>query len=433
MPRKVAESLYPDRYVSPMNAWLIFILFILIFSFLLEAVVSFLNLKSLNPTLPPEFADTYDQNKYDESQKYASVTIKFGLLENGYSTAITIIFLLYGGFNIIDNWARNFGYGEIITGLIFSGILVSLSFLSTLPFSIYSTFYIEERFGFNRTTIKTFILDILKGSLLALILGAPLLALLLWFFMSTGSYGWLFCWIGVSIFTLILQFLAPVLIMPLFNKFSPIEDGVLKRDILQYADKENFKIQGIYTMDGSKRSSKLNAFFTGFGSFRKIVFFDTLLEKLDPSEIIAVLAHEMGHFKLKHIIKMILGQTVQTGVMFYILSLFLGNKALSDAFGMQHMSIYSSLIFFGFIYSPVSMLISIIFNAISRKHEYDADRYAAETTANPEMLIEGLKKLSLANLSNLTPHPLHVFLHYSHPPVLMRIKKLQSLRISTIQ
>ena len=433
MPRKVAESLSPDRYVSPMNAWLIFILFILIFSFLLEAVVSFLNLNSLHPTLPPEFADTYDQNKYDESQKYASVTIKFGLLENGYSTAITIIFLLYGGFNIIDNWARNFGYGEIITGLIFSGILVSLSFLSTLPFSIYSTFYIEERFGFNRTTIKTFILDILKGSLLALILGAPLLALLLWFFMSTGSYGWLFCWIGVSIFTLILQFLAPVLIMPLFNKFSPIEDGVLKRDILQYADKENFKIQGIYTMDGSKRSSKLNAFFTGFGSFRKIVFFDTLLEKLDPSEIIAVLAHEMGHFKLKHIIKMILGQTVQTGVMFYILSLFLGNGALSDAFGMQHMSIYSSLIFFGFIYSPVSMLISIIFNAISRKHEYDADRYAAETTANPEMLIEGLKKLSLANLSNLTPHPLHVFLHYSHPPVLMRIKKLQSLRISTIQ
>jgi len=410
-----------------MNSWLIFILFVLIFSFLLETVVSFLNLRSLNPALPPEFAGTYDQSKYDESQKYASVTIKFGLYENGYSTAITIVFLLCGGFNIVDIWARNLGYGEIITGLIFSGILISLSFFSSLPFSIYSTFFIEERFGFNRTTIKTFILDIVKASVLALILGGPLLALLLWFFMSSGSYGWLFCWIGVFIFTLILQFLAPVLIMPLFNKFSPIEDESLKRDILQYADKENFEIQGIYTMDGSKRSSKLNAFFTGFGSFRKIVFFDTLLEQLDSSEIIAVLAHEMGHFKLRHIVKMILGYAVQTGIMFYILSLFLDNRALSDAFGMQHISIYSSLIFFGFIYSPVSMLISIIFNAISRKHEYDADRYAAETTANPGMLIEGLKKLSVANLSNLNPHPLHVFLHYSHPPVLMRIKKLQNL------
>jgi STE24 endopeptidase len=410
-----------------MNSWLIFILFVLIFSFLLETVVSFLNLRSLNPALPPEFAGTYDQSKYDESQKYASVTIKFGLYENGYSTAITIVFLLCGGFNIVDIWARNLGYGEIITGLIFSGILISLSFFSSLPFSIYSTFFIEERFGFNRTTIKTFILDIVKASVLALILGGPLLALLLWFFMSSGSYGWLFCWIGVFIFTLILQFLAPVLIMPLFNKFSPIEDESLKRDIMLYADRENFKIQGIYTMDGSKRSSKLNAFFTGFGSFRKIVFFDTLLEQLDSSEIIAVLAHEMGHFKLRHIVKMILGYAVQTGIMFYILSLFLDNRALSDAFGMQHISIYSSLIFFGFIYSPVSMLISIIFNAISRKHEYDADRYAAETTANPGMLIEGLKKLSVANLSNLNPHPLHVFLHYSHPPVLMRIKKLQNL------
>ena len=414
-----------------MNSWLLFILFVLIFSFLLETVVSFLNLRSLNPALPPEFADTYDQSKYDESQNYASATIKFGLFENGYSTAITVVFLLCGGFNIVDIWARNLGYGEIITGLIFSGVLISLSFISSLPFSIYSTFFIEERFGFNRTTVKTFILDIIKASFLALSLGGPLLALILWFFMSSGSYGWLFCWIGVFIFTLILQFLAPVLIMPLFNKFSPIEDESLKRDILQYADKENFKIQGIYTMDGSKRSSKLNAFFTGFGSFRKIVFFDTLLEKLDSSEIIAVLAHEMGHFKLRHIVKMILGYAVQTGIMFYILSLFLDNSALSDAFGMQNISIYSSLIFFGFIYSPVSMLISIIFNAISRKHEYDADRYAAETTANPGMLIEGLKKLSAANLSNLNPHPLHVFLHYSHPPVLMRIRKLQNLKFNS--
>ena len=416
-----------------MNTYLIIVLVFIGLRYVLDTVSSTLNVAHLEEKIPPSFEGIYNDEKYRLSQSYLRTNTRFTILKDSFGTLLTLVFLLMGGFNWADLVARSVLPHPIAGGLVFAGILLLLSKLLSLPFDIYDTFVIEERFGFNRTTIKTFILDILKGSLLALILGAPLLALLLWFFMSTGSYGWLFCWIGVSIFTLILQFLAPVLIMPLFNKFSPIEDGVLKRDILQYADKENFKIQGIYTMDGSKRSSKLNAFFTGFGSFRKIVFFDTLLEKLDPSEIIAVLAHEMGHFKLKHIIKMILGQTVQTGVMFYILSLFLGNKALSDAFGMQHMSIYSSLIFFGFIYSPVSMLISIIFNAISRKHEYDADRYAAETTANPEMLIEGLKKLSLANLSNLTPHPLHVFLHYSHPPVLMRIKKLQSLRISTIQ
>ena len=408
--------------------WLIFILFVLIFSFSLEAVISFLNLKSLTPTLPPEFENIYDPGKYDASQKYAEETIKFGLLENGFSTIITLLFLLLGGFNAIDIFARNLGYNEIITGLIFSGILIFLSFVSTLPFSIYSTFIIEERFGFNRTSVKTFVFDIIKATLLLLLLGTPLLALLLWFFMSTGAYGWVYCWIGMLIFTLILQFFAPILIMPLFNKFSPIEDGLLKKEILRYANQEEFKIQGVYTMDGSKRSSKLNAFFTGFGNFRKIVFYDTLLKKLDTSEIIAVLAHEMGHFKLRHIIKMILGSTVQMGLMFYLLSFFLDSKTLSEAFGMEHMSIYSSLIFFGFIYSPVSMLISILFNVISRKHEYEADRYAAETTGRPENLVEALKKLTVANLSNLTPHPLHVFLHYSHPPVLMRIKKLQQLK-----
>ena len=410
-----------------MNLWLIFILFILILSFFIETIVSFLNLKALVPTLPEEFADTYDREKYRQSQKYTRTTTKFSLIENGFSTTITIIFLLLGGFNVVDIWARNFGFGEIMTGLIFTALLIFLSFSINLPFSIYSTFVIEERFGFNRTTISTFILDLLKGFALAIIIGAPLLALVLWFFQATGQYGWLYCWLGISVFSLILQFLAPVLIMPLFNKFSPIENSSLKDDILRYAKQENFKLQGIYTMDGSKRSSKLNAFFTGFGNFRKIVFYDTLLDKLNESEIVAVLAHEMGHFKLKHITKMIAGQIIQTGIMFFLLSLFLNNSYLTAAFGMQHLSVYASLIFFGFIYSPVSMLVSILFNKISRKHEYDADQYAAETTDQPQLLIDGLKKLSVANLSNLTPHPLHVFLHYSHPPVLMRIRRLQQI------
>jgi STE24 endopeptidase len=422
-----------NRIIIIMNIWLFFILFLLIFSFTLETIVSFLNLKSLSSTLPPDFKNVYDNDKYSESQKYTQATTKFSLLENGFSTGITVLFLLFGGFNIVDIWARNLGYGGIITGLIFCTTLLFLSFLSNFPFSVYSTFIIEEQFGFNRTTIKTFILDTIKTIILSLLLGLPLLALILWFFTSSGPYGWFYCWVGVFTFTLILQFLAPILIMPLFNKFSPIEDGPLKTGILRYADEEKFKIQGIYTMDGSKRSSKLNAFFTGFGSFRKIVFYDTLIEKLETPEIVAVLAHEMGHFKLRHIIKMITGSAIQIGIMFYLLSLFLQSKGLSEAFGMDHMSIYSSLIFFGFIFSPVSMLISIIFNGISRKHEFEADRYAAESTNQPEMLIEGLKKLTVANLSNLTPHPLHVFLHYSHPPVLMRIRKLQQLKTGITQ
>jgi len=410
-----------------MNIWLLLILFILIFSFSLEVIVSSLNLSALNSSLPEEFKNIYDQDKYRQSQEYTRVTSTFSLIQNGFTTGVTIAFLLLGGFNSVDLWARNFGYGEIVTGLIFTSILIGLSFVLGLPFSIYSTFIIEEQFGFNTTTLSTFFLDVLKISALTAAIGSPLLALILWFFLSAGAYAWLFCWIGIFIISLFLQFIAPIAIMPLFNKFSPIKDGSLKNIVLNYADQENFKLQGIYTMDGSKRSSKLNAFFTGLGNFRKIVFYDTLLKKLDNYEILAILAHEMGHFKLKHIPKMIFLSAIQTGLMFFLLSLFLLNKDLAAAFSMQHISVYSSLVFFGFLYSPVSILTSTVFNVISRKHEYDADKYAATSTSRPDLLIQALKKLTIANLSNLTPHPFHVFLHYSHPPVLRRIKELQKL------
>ncbi|MCI5142811.1 MAG: M48 family peptidase, partial [Candidatus Electrothrix sp. ATG1] len=258
--------------------------------------------------------------------------------------------------------------------------------------------------------------------------GGPLLAAVLWFFEITGSMAWIYCWLAVTLFTFILQFLAPVLIMPLFNTFTPLEDGTLKEGIIEYAAQQDFAIQGIYTMDGSRRSTRLNAFFTGFGRFRRIVFFDTLVEKLQPQEIIAVLAHEMGHFKKKHILKMMGLSIIQTGCMFYILSLFLGNTQLFAAFGMEHISVYAGLIFFGFLYAPVSMLLSIVFHVYSRKNEYQADAWAVHTTADQgEGLINGLKKLSVHNLSNLTPHPFHVFIHYSHPPVLQRIQAIRQL------
>ena len=408
-----------------MNPWLLFILIFLLANFIIEFVLGLLNLFALSPTLPHEFADTLDREEYARSQAYTKTTTIFSLIENGVSLLVTLLFLLLGGFNAADLFARSFGMGTIATGLCFMGILFLLSFLLGLPFSIYKTFVIEERFGFNRTTVATFITDIIKSMILGALIGGPLLALILWFFEFSGPLAWVYCWGGVVVISIVLQFVAPVLIMPLFNTFTPLEEGPLREKILAYAQSEKFTIQGIYTMDGSKRSSKLNAFFTGFGRYKKIVFFDTLIEKLSEDELIAVLAHEMGHFKLKHIWKMMSGVIIQTGIMFYLLSLFLNNAGLFDAFGMEHISIYASLIFFSFLYAPMSLLISVVFNYFSRRHEYEADAYAAQGSVSASSLIHGLKILSQANLSNLTPHPLHVFFHYTHPPVLARITALR--------
>ena len=411
-----------------MNYWLIFILTVIAVNFLINSSISLLNLRALSPDLPKEFVDTYDREKYRQSQDYTRAQTIFSLFENSIMTTVTVLFLLGGGFNLVDQFVRNFELGSIATGIFYTGAITLLSFLIGLPFSIYSTFRIEARFGFNRTTAKTFTTDILKSILLTIVLGAPILAAILWFFEHTGSYGWLLCWLGTVAFGFIVQFLAPVAILPLFNKFTPLEDGLLKNNILEYARIQNFKLSGIFTMDGSKRSTKLNAFFTGFGKFRKIVFFDTLLEKIDDDEVVAVLAHEMGHFKKRHIWKMMAASILQTGLVFYLLSLFLNNPGLFEAFGMEHLSIYASLFFFAFLYSPISTLLSILFNIMSRAHEFEADGYAAKTTGTPEVLVQALKKLSLANLSNLTPHPAMVFLSYSHPPVLERIKALRKLK-----
>ncbi len=410
-----------------MNGWLIFILVAIGAKYVLDLVVSLLNLKALSPQLPGEFRGVFNEEKYRESQEYTRTNTLFSIVQNSCVTIVTLTFLLWGGFNVVDQFARSFAFGEIITGIIFTAILLLLSFALELPFSIYHTFVIEEKFGFNRTTVKTFLLDILKGAALASILGAPILALVIWFFLASGELAWVYCWIGVFSITLVLQFLAPVLIMPLFNKFTPLEDGELKDAIMKYTSRERFTIKGVFVMDGSKRSTKLSAFFTGFGRFKKIVFFDTLLETLNTQQIIGVLAHEMGHYKHKHLLKMITASFLQTGLMFFFLSLIINNHGLFAAFSMTDVSVYASLVFFGFLYAPVSLLLSIIFNAFSRKHEFEADRYAAHSTNEPRFLIEGLKILSKKNLSNLTPHPLNVFLHYSHPPVLQRIKALREV------
>ena len=409
-----------------MNNWLLFIIVILLGNYLLEQVISRLNIKALVDTVPDEFQEIIDADKYSKSQEYTRVTDTFGFVQSTVGIIALLIFLLLGGFNTVDIFIRSFNQGTVVTGIFYIFALILLSSTLSVPFSFYSTFVIEERFGFNKTTLKTFYTDIIKGVFLGVIIGTPILYLILWFFETTGTLAWIYCWIGLTLFSLLLQFLAPVLIMPLFNKFTPLEDGTLKDKVLNFAKNESFNIQGIYTMDGSKRSTKLNAFFTGFGKFRKIVFYDTLLEELNDDEIVAVLAHEMGHYKHRHIFKMMAISICHTGLLFFLLSLFIGNENLFAAFKMENLSIYGALIFFSFIFSPFNMLLGVAVNSLSRKHEFQADRYAARPPFDASDLVNGLKKLSIANLSNLTPHPAMVFLHYSHPPVLARIRALKN-------
>ena len=280
---------------------------------------------------------------------------------------------------------------------------------------------------FNKTAVKTFILDILKSFILTLIIGLPIFALIIWFFIEFSNIAWLYVAISVILFELLITFIAPVFIMPLFNKYTPLEDGELKTELENYAKEQNFKMKGLYKMDGSKRSTKTNAFFTGFGKFRRIVLFDTLIQKHTTQELVSVLAHEMGHYKKGHIHKFMIMSFANTFILFFILSFFIGNQYLFEAFSMQNISIYGAIVFFGFLYTPISEILSIIQNIISRKYEYEADRYSVTTYKNPMSMIEALKKLSVDNLTNLTPHKFKVFIEYSHPPVLDRIKAIRKI------
>lgn len=410
-----------------MNFFLIIILAILIGTYLLDLVVDILNMRHVKTDLPEEFEGFYDAIKYKKSQEYLRENTRFGIISDSVTTPIAIGFIIFGGFNIVDQFARGFNLGTITTGLVFAGVLILASHLLLIPFSIYQTFVIEEKYGFNKTTPKTFILDILKSWLLVALIGGIVLSSILWFFEKAGPWAWVYCWIAVTIFQIFLMFVAPVVIMPLFNKFVPLEKGDLKGAIEDYIRSQCFKMKGVFTMDGSKRSTKSNAFFTGLGKFRRIVLFDTLIKKHTIEELVTILAHELGHYKKRHILKSAVISILTTGLMFYILSLFINNKELFDAFKMKETSIYASLIFFGFLYSPIEMILSIFSNMLSRKHEYQADAFAVKTYPKPDAFVAALKKLSVENLSNLTPHPLKVLLSYSHPPVLERIRAIRRI------
>ena len=409
-----------------MNAYAAVILGALLAEYALNLVSDLLNLRHLRPDLPQEFRDTFDEEEYERAQQYTRTTTRFGLLSSTFGLAVLLAFWFAGGFEWLDTVVRGWGFGPLVTGLCYVGLLALGRGALSLPFSVYSTFVIEERFGFNETTPTTFVLDLLKSVALGVALGGPLLAAILWFFQSTGPYGWLYAWIVVTAVMLLLQFFAPRYLMPLFNDFEPLEEGDLRDSILSYADEVDFPVNEVYVMDGSRRSNKANAFFTGFGANRRIVLFDTLVEQLSVDELLSVVAHEMGHYKLHHIPQRIAISVIQTGVLFLLLSVFLQVEGLFQAFYVDQPAVYTGLLFFGLLYSPVDLLLSVPLNAWSRHHEFQADRFALDTTGQGETLISGLKRLAETNLSNLTPHPLTVTLDYSHPPLTERIDAIRA-------
>lgn len=410
-----------------MNGFAIVVLVTLLFTFLLKVAADLLNLRVSGSDLPPEFEGVYEQEDYRKSQKYLQVTTRFSLVAAAFDLSLLLAFWFGGGFELLDRFLRGFGFGDILTGVFYIAALMALQYIAALPFSIYRTFVIEGRFGFNRTTPAVFAGDMLKSLLLALLVGVPVITLLLSFFMFVGVSAWLWAWGAFVLFSLLLQYVAPTLIMPLFNRFEPLGEGPLKAAIIGYAAKTGFPLSGIFVIDGSKRSSKANAFFTGFGRRKRIALFDTLIANHTVDELVAVLAHETGHFRKRHIlINMVLGM-LNLGIMFYLLSVFMNNRQLFDAFFMSEVSVYGSLVFFMLLYTPAEFLLSILLQQLSRRHEYEADAYAVATVDHKEALADALKKLSRSNLSNLTPHPFYVFLNYSHPPVLDRIRRIRQL------
>ena len=408
-----------------MNIFSSIILVALLFEYVLSLVASMLNLKALKLEPPALLGDIYPPEIYRKSQEYTRVNTRFGLVVGTFNLALLLVFWFGGGFNWLDQVVRSCTLGNVVNGLLYTGILGLAYSLVTLPFSIYGTFVIEERYGFNRTTPRTFILDRLKGLMLTLLLGAPLLAGILALFEYSGVYAWLFCWAVVTLYSLVIEFIAPTWIMPLFNKFTPMQAGELREAILSYARSVDFPVQNIFVMDGSRRSSKSNAFFTGLGRNKRIALYDTLIDQHTAGELVAVLAHEIGHYKKKHILQGIVISILHSGLLFFLLSWFLNSQGLYQAFYVQQPSVYTGLLFFGLLYAPLELVLGILLNMLSRKNEYQADRFAATTVNEPSNMITALKKLAGNNLSNLTPHPFYAFLNYTHPPLLQRVEAIR--------
>lgn len=398
---------------------------IIVINFIKDKLLDALNAKHYNDPIPEELHDVYDEDEYTKSQRYKKTNYKFGIWSSLFSLVLTLSFIFLDGFEYVDDIARSYSDNPIIIALIFFGIIMLGSDIISTPFSYYRTFVIEEQFGFNKTTKKTFILDKFKGLIMSAILGGGILALIIWFYEITQEQFWLYAWALVTGFTIFMNMFYAKLIVPLFNKQTPLEEGDLRTKIAEYAKTVGFNLKNIFVIDGSKRSTKANAYFSGFGREKRVTLYDTLINDLNEEEIVAVLAHEVGHYKRKHIIFNLVASILLTGLTLYILSIFISNPLLSNALGVETPSFHIGLIAFGLLYSPISEITGLVMNYISRKFEFQADNYAKDTY-RAEPLISSLKKLSKNSLSNLTPHPAYVFMHYSHPTLLERMKNLIS-------
>lgn len=405
------------------------IIAIIISNFLFENYLEYLNIKNMGKKLPSELEGIYDKDKYKKQQSYQRENHSFGMISGTVSFILTLAMFLFYGFAFVDSLVWNITSNSILAALLFFGIILFGSHLIHLPFSVYDTFVIEEKYGFNKTTTKTFILDEVKGLLLGAIIGGGLLALMVFIYHKTQNMFWIYAWAVVAFFSIFMAMFYSNLIVPLFNKQTPLEEGELRNAIQEFAEKAEFKLDNIFVINGSKRSSKANAYFTGFGSKKRIVLYDTLIEEMQKEEIVAVLAHEIGHYKKKHVVQGLIISLLQTGIVLFIFSLLINNPYLSRALGVEEPNFHIGLIAFGILYSPVSFILGIFMNRLSRKNENQADEFAAKEY-NPNPLAKALKKLSQKNLSNLTPHPLYVFFNYSHPPLLHRLKHLDKFKKS---
>ncbi|MBN2614948.1 MAG: M48 family metallopeptidase [Bacteroidales bacterium] len=399
---------------------------IVVFDFLFERVLDLLNSSRISPELPEDLKGIYDQEKYKQSQNYLKANLRFSMISSTFMFLVILAMLFFKGFAFASQVVTGMTSNNYLQSLLFFGLLAVGSELISLPFQWHSTFVIEERFGFNKTTIKTFLLDKLKSWILGIILGGGILLFIQWAFQKGGSLFWLIALLGIASFIIFMTMFYTSVILPLFNKLTPLGEGALKDSIEDFASKAGFVLSNIYIMDGSKRSTKANAFFSGLGPKKKIILYDTLVHELETEEIVAVLAHEIGHYKKRHIYKGLVFSLLQIALMFFLLWWALNNPVFSQSLGASSNRFYMGLLAFGLLYSPVSFLLGIGMNISSRKHEYQADAYATSYRYGKQ-LIQALIKLSVSSLSNLKPHPAYVFFHYSHPTLLQRKKAIEEL------
>ena len=408
--------------VSPENL-LYIILGIVTFDFLFERFLDYVNHKAIRTEIPSDVASFYDKEKYEKSLRYHKELDSFSFYTSVFSFILSFVMLYFGLFGWLNNQIAPYIDNEVFRALAYFTILFIASDILNIPFQLYSTFVIEEKFGFNKTTFKTFFLDKIKGYVLSALIGGALLGLFFYLVFEIGEGFWVYFWAVASIMILLVNMFYTSLILPIFNKLTPLENGELKAAIQEYSRKVGFPLDNIFVIDGSKRSKKANAFFSGIGKKKKIVLYDTLIENHSKDELVAVLAHEVGHFKKKHIVQGFIMSIAQIGFMLFILSQMIFSETLSTALGAQDMVVHINLIAFGILYSPISKILGVVGNIISRKNEYEADNFAA-TTFGGRPLKDALKRLSVDNLSNLYPHPAYVFFHYSHPPLLKRLQAM---------